>query len=189
MKNFEAKNNLPFGIKKGDTITEVSPNVYHNSNGVVIPMDVKKESTFFSEIKELKGKFQKDDTIVLTKQEKCLVYSEKPYSRETFVIPAWTELKVIGYTQKFKKLYAIVNFNGRKYEVKDTHIILYEVYYFINSSGQVHKAILKRDKNVDLFRIKSKNFFYTKELADKALDKIITSDVPSKLALIANSVC
>jgi hypothetical protein len=179
MKKFEALSNLPFGIKKGDIIFE-NGSVITNEKGYVVPIIPSKEKDFFKEVIELKGKFEKETVVFLKTVTDRKEYVKSGLGRNYFKVPAWTALILVDHFEKSKKLYAIINFNGRNYEVLESEISEYKEYHFINSKGEIHKALIGREAGADLFRLKSKNYFASKEDARKELDKIMGVEVSLK---------
>ncbi len=179
MKKFEAKINLPFGIKKGDIITE-NGSIITNEKGHVVPIIPSREKDFFNEVIEIKGRFKKETIVYFKTVTERKEYTANGFSRNYFKIPAWTALILVDHFEKSKKLCAIVNFNGIKYEVLESELFEYSEYHFINSSGAIHKAVTGREVGADLYRIKSKNYFASKEDAQKELNKIMGAELSSK---------
>ncbi len=171
---WEALTNLPFGITKGDTITKAERGKYKNHKGELVPYDPTVETSFFKEVKMEKIPFEKGDLVVIKKEEICRVHSDAKFSSINHKIPAWTPLKVVGGgITRYKKLYVIVEFDSRQYEIVESSLIKHEIYYFINSSGVVHSTFKGKDERADEYRKKSKNFYSSKDDANKSLDKIL----------------
>lgn len=51
-----------------------------------------------------------------------------------------------------------------------------DLYYFINTKGQIHETFVSADKERDAFTRKTHNQFNTKEEAKKALKKLWETD-------------
>lgn len=181
MKKYEAQMNLPFDIKKGEILTEVKGKLM-KENGTIVPYNPIKEATFFKEVKELELSFPKDSLVALRVPVKNPnLHSDRSFKSSYITIPAWTPLKVVSAVERYKKLYAVVDFNGYKYEIKEEDLIAYVPYYFINSSGEVHSAIGDRDVKADVYRVKAKNYFKTKADAQDALNKILAKPIIKKV--------
>ncbi len=174
MKKYEALMNLPFDIKKGETLTEVKKDTLMKSDGTIVPYKPSKETLFFKEIIEASSIFKMEDyvvskTVIINPD----IYDEKLSRRSSITIPAWTPLKVKGSILRHKSLYVLADFNGRVYMILEKNLILYTPYFFINSSGVIHSTTEGRDTLADNYRLKSKNRFKTKELAQVVLNKIL----------------
>lgn len=167
MKYWEAKSNLPFGIKKGDFLTEEKGKL-KNEKGEVIPLKPSDEPDFFKETVLAKSPFEEGALVALAKPLSAREFE----SRKWFELPAWTPFKVVASIKnKFKV--AVLDFNGKLYEVELDKIFSYKEYFFINSSGEVHKAVETKDEYADTFRKKTKNYYETKEDAQKVLFKFM----------------
>ena len=85
-----------------------------------------------------------------------------------------------GYVTAFNpktKLYTICieNYN-RTEEVCEHDVYPIDLYYFINTKGQIHETFVSADKERDAFTRKTHNQFNTKEEAKKALKKLWETD-------------
>lgn len=177
MKTYIANTNLPFGIKKGDILTDVN-GILKNSKGVVVPFNASVEKSFFKpcDIEINSDKFKIGDVVYLPIVKKCNVYLKPSYSSKTFDIPAYTSFVILDFYIKPRsnKIYVVINFNDIKYIVSEDDVNIFKAYYFINSSGEIHNAILGRDRKSDNFRMKSNNCYDSKDDAVDALHKILS---------------
>jgi hypothetical protein len=169
-KLFQAQQNLPFDIKKGDILTFIDNKILINSNGSNIPLNPLKESEFFKEYVEIKLPFSKNADVVLKKVGDFKIRDS--YKKAT--LPAWTPFKFQDVFEKNKKTICIVRYQDKSYEIDSKLLVESHLYYFINSSGVVHKAFSNRDIAVDVYRIKSENYFTTKEEAVEKLNSILS---------------
>lgn len=176
MKTYTAKTNLPFGIKKGDIFTEYDNGVLKSANGIVVPFNASVETSFFEACVIISDKFKIGEVIYLPIVKKCNVYLKPSYSSKTFDIPAYTSFIILDFYIKPRsnKIYVVINFNDIKYIVSEDDVNIFKAYYFINSSGEIHNAILGRDRKSDNFRMKSNNCYDSKDDAVDALHKILS---------------
>lgn len=175
MKTYTAKTNLPFGIKKGDIFTEYDNGVLKSANGIVVPFNASVETSFFEACVIISNKFKIGDVVILPIVKKCNVYLES-YISKTFDIPAYTSFVILDFYIKPRssKIYVVIKLNDVKYIVSEDDVNIFKAYYFINSSGEVHNAILGRDRKSDNFRMKSNNCYESKDDAVDALHKILS---------------
>jgi hypothetical protein len=176
MKTYTAKTNLPFGIKKGDIFTEYDNGVLKSANGIVVPFNASVETSFFEACVIISNKFKIGDVVILPIVKKCNVYLESYTISKTFDIPAYTSFVILDFYIKPRssKIYVVIKFNDVKYIVSEDDVNIFKAYYFINSSGEVHNAILGRDRKSDNFRMKSNNCYESKDDAVDALHKILS---------------
>jgi hypothetical protein len=177
MKTYIANTNLPFGIKKGDILTDVN-GVLKNSKGIVVPFNASVETSFFKpyDIEIKSDKFEIGDVVILPIVKNCNVYLNSVYCSKNFDIPAYTPFVISEFFIKPRsnKIYVVINFNDIKYIVSEDDVNIFKAYYFISSSGEVHKAVLGKDKKSDNFRMKSNNCYDSKDDAVEALVKILS---------------
>ncbi len=167
MKYWEAKVNLPFGIKKGDLLTEEKGKL-KNENEDVIPLKPSDEPDFFKEVNFAKSPFPVDAQVAL----KTPLNAREFDTRKWFDLPAWTPFKVkASVKNKFKV--AVIDFNGRLYEIELDKLISYKEYFFLNSSGEVHQAVETKNSFADEFRKKTKNYYESKADATNVLVKLM----------------
>jgi hypothetical protein len=172
MKKFEVLQNLPFNIKKGDILTYNDlVGILLDSNNNEIPFDPIKETSFFKEYIEINGKFEIGSNVCLNKPMLC---QNEVGFRSSINIPARTPLKVIKYIKPQKNKYVIVEFNCANFKIPEKDLMEYKEYYFINSSGHIHKDILGKHPEGDRFRKLTSNMFDTKEDAERKLDFILS---------------
>lgn len=79
--------------------------------------------------------------------------------------------EVVYYNME-NNMYVIKNGNGSHLKIHFDNAIVRDMYYFISSSGKVQRDIVGRDKMVDNFRMRTNNYFETKEEANKKLLEI-----------------
>lgn len=97
----------------------------------------------------------------------------------TYNLGQWVQLKpesLYGYITAFNpktRLYTIhIEAYNRTKEVHEIDMYPVDLYYFINTKGQIHDAFVGADKERDVFTKKTHNQFNTKEEAKKALKKL-----------------
>lgn len=97
----------------------------------------------------------------------------------TYNLGQWVQLKpksLYGYVTAFNPktmLYTIhIEAYNRTKEVHEIDMYPVDLYYFINTKGQIHGAFTGKDKERDAFTKQTNNQFNTKEEAKKALKKI-----------------
>lgn len=104
-------------------------------------------------------------------------YFEKYMS--TYKIGQWVQLKpeslygyVTAFNPKTKKYTIYIEDYNRTEEVYKIDTYPADLYYFINTKGQIHRAFVGANKERDFFTKKTHNQFNTKEEAKKELKKI-----------------
>ena len=79
---------------------------------------------------------------------------------------------VTAFNPKTKKYTIYIEDYNRTEEVYKIDTYPADLYYFINTKGQIHRAFVGADKERDFFTKKTHNQFNTKKEAKKALKKI-----------------
>lgn len=104
-------------------------------------------------------------------------YFEKYMS--TYKIGQWVQLKpeslygyVTAFNPKTKKYTIYIEDYNRNEEVYKIDMYPADLYYFINTKGQIHRAFVGANKERAFFTKKTHNQFNTKEEAKKELKKI-----------------
>lgn len=193
METYIAKADNVLGIKKGDIIHLTNDQYVLQKNGTVIPFDVKNETSYFEFRPEIRSLFKRDDVVHFTHRLDLEIMSSPTVKsnvrRNTFNVPAYTEMKVIDVVvdqaatrRRVKTIrsnyYYIVKAGEYTYKVpqmQETLMVKTEVYWFISSKGVVQKEIANKNIGVDEFRKKSKNYFSDNTSAGAVLQKIIES--------------
>lgn len=97
----------------------------------------------------------------------------------TYKIGQWVQLKprslygyITAFNPKTKKYTIYIEDYNRTEEVYEIDMHPADLYYFINTTGQIHRAFVGANKERDFFTKKTHNQFSTKEEAKKELKKI-----------------
>src|SRR6478735_4908807 len=159
MKYFGAEANLPFGVKKGDILTYKEGNLYKGTT--LLLYDPLKEKEYFKEVN--KSNFQ--------------IGAECYIKKAIGKLPSYTKLKVVNIIDEFsidKSNYVVVKHGNFTEKIQEKNLLVYMVYYFINSSGELHSALIGQNEIADDFRKKSNNYFDVKEDAITRLNEIMS---------------
>lgn len=164
-KQYVLKVNLPGGYKKGDTVSTFTRSMpLWDKDQKICIYSPKDEPEFFEiYVPPIPAKFAVGDTV----KPANAFAGFKGYGVITKVIPCATHHNKTSYVYD-------LNITGRSHRVSEGNLIKLVPYWFISSTGKVQSDILGRDKDVELFRIATKNYFGTKETADAELAKIKT---------------
>lgn len=160
IKYFRAEQNLPFDVKKGEIFTYKDGKLYKGTT--ILVYNPLKEKDYFKEVK--KSNFKIGD--------EC--YIKSSIGR----LPSNTKLTIINVIDEFsidKSNTLIVKYGNLTERVQEKNLFSYKVYYFINSSGDLHSALIGQNEKVDDFRRKSNNYFDIKEDAITHLNNILNS--------------
>lgn len=162
METYEIIKDLPFGgtkgrilVKTGNIVTFADSNVKY-----LLGKDILSDSNFVKKLVPVEGKFKLGTKVCTT------VGADR-----------FTPVTVRSYEIKNRIKYAVCTsstISTKHY--KESDLIEYQPYWFINSSGVVCQTLIdKKDSpaRVVEFRKKSKNFFETKEECQLALNAIM----------------
>lgn len=151
---YKALSNCPFNIKKDDILILREDGICTTIDGRQVPINPNDETSFFSVHVEIKGKFPIGTTV--TSFNKTNTLKGQPYV-------------IKRYLAKGKAIYA--KLGGHFSEVKDSDLIEYKEYFFINSSGTIHRAIKGKDSLADRYRELTGNLYESKDVAQAILMK------------------
>lgn len=166
-KLFKALQNLPNGVKKNDLfelIVKADRNSTRNvfafkETGIIIPYDCIKETDFFVEIKM--AEFENGEKLIINKD-----YMKFKEFQEVTVID-----NTLGGSKTNPTI--TVSVGGINYYLPVKILSRYNIYYFINSKGDIHTAIKGKHIGSDRWLKASGNYYMTKESANNAKKNIL----------------
>lgn len=168
-KHFEAKIDLPFGIKKGTKISKIGTKFYYYpDNNILFPFDCEKETNFFNSIKIVETLYKKGDTVYNRELYKYSKNVNIKANTELLVEDIDTSRNVIKYILSSKCDRTI------RLSLTEQQVYIPKIYYFLNSRGKVSYDMLGKSPSIDRFRKNSDNFFESKEIAQNKLAEIMT---------------
>lgn len=171
MKHYEALQNLPCNILKGDTIT-FERGVAKNIHGIPVPYKPAEEPTFFKYFVPMKSLYKKGD-LVMTRSSVKVERNSTGWKRSYGTVPAFSPLRVESVTEqkvgnKTNIMYKLVTTKTNSVihlELIESYITPYVVYFFLSSKGAVQSMTVGQDAEVETFRKAAGNYFLTNEEA------------------------
>lgn len=175
MKHYEALQDLPGNIRKGDTIT-TERGVTKNIIGVPVSYKPAEEPNFFKYFVPMKSLYQKGD-LVMTRNIVKVACDTKTnntgWKRSYKTVPAFSPLRVESMSEKkvgnkTNIMYKLVTTKTNSVihlELIESYITPYVVYFFISSKGVVQTIAIGQEVEVDAFRKAAGNYFATNEEA------------------------
>lgn len=171
MKHYEALQNLPGNILKGDVVT-TERGVTKRANGMPVPYKPAEEPTFFKYFVPMKSLYKKGD-LVMARNNVKVERNRNARKFEYINVPAFRPLQVVSVTekkvgQKTNIMYKLVTTNMNtviELELIESYITPYVVYYFLSSKGVVQSMPVGQEPEVEAFRKASGNYFVTNEEA------------------------
>ncbi len=147
---FKVLKKLPFSLNVNDIVNfDNKLGKTFNSVGIEIPINPNVEPEFFIEI--VVDKFKTGDKVLFNNKIQTVL----GYSNPTF--------------RSIRKWIKLDNYSNL---VDESKLSIPIEYWFINSSGKIHQSFKNIDLNVDIFRIKSSNYFHSKKEAQDRLSYI-----------------
>jgi hypothetical protein len=163
-KTYRAKQDLP-GCKKGRIITSDGVNYFYDDDKSKCMYDCAGESRFFEEVRP--PKYPKGTEVILKQvgsYPTCTPTGEK--LRRQFELPAFTIFTIEGERNINSKDRLILKFNENYYLVSESVVSKPEMYFYVSSSGIVHKCHAGRDEKADKFRKSVGNYHTSKHDAN-----------------------
>ena len=174
MEKYKAKQDLPLGVSKGNTVEVDDKGICRTTKGSILPYKPKDEKLFFEPV-PYTSDFAIGARVCVSQAKEYVLFIAKGYERasdeKTKTLSAYESMGVTGVIKIGNRLfYTLVHHRDPiTFIVPVGEVITYMEYWFISSSGKVQDTRQDKNPDADTFRKRMGNYFHTKYDAQTAL--------------------